>query len=655
MMKPMLGCLALFLWFAACTPGELRAADIPFEGTQPAQEFPPELEWLNTDKPLTLAGLKGKLVLLDFWTYCCINCMHVIPDLKKLESKYARELVVIGVHSAKFTNEKQTDNIRQAIKRYEIEHPVVNDRDFAVWRLYGARSWPTLVLINPNGQVIGYHSGEGVFELFDKIIGDTVRHFDAKKEIDRRAVEFALEKHRSPRTLFSYPGKIVADEKTGRIFFSDSNNNRLIVASAEGHILDVIGGDTPGFTDGDYRAARFFRPQGLCFEAESNTLYVADTENHAIRKVDLGPKKVATVAGLGIQARERNAEGRARVTALNSPWDLVLVSNVLYVAMAGPHQLWTIDLKTLEAKVHAGSGRENITDGPLKQAALAQPSGLTFDGDKLYFADSEVSAIRSAQLSSTGRVETLVGKGLFDFGDVDGKFPDARLQHCIGLTAHEGMLYVADTYNHKIRKLDPQTREVTTLIGTGRPGAVDGDRLKAQLNEPNGLCFVRGKLLIADSNNHLIRSYDPGSGKVSTLVFKGYERLPRATTNSHAGERILMKPVRLSPQAKELKLELTLPSGTKLNPLAPSNLRVSAADSKLVTLREATREITGLQTELPLSATAGQTTLTIDLDVYYCSKGNEGLCYFKSARLVVPLEVAEGGPVNPTVGFQIKL
>ena len=217
-------------WCLLALSAPAHAAEIPFDGTRPAPEFPADLEWLNTGKPLTIAGLKGKLVLLDFWTYCCINCMHVVPDLKKLENKYGRELVVVGVHSAKFTNEKQTDNIRQAIQRYEIEHPVVNDRDFAVWRLYGARSWPTLVLINPNGKVIGYHSGEGVFDIFDKIVGDAIQHFDAKKEIDRRSVDFALERHRSPRTLFSYPGKIAAEEKNGRILLSDSNKKPLMVA-----------------------------------------------------------------------------------------------------------------------------------------------------------------------------------------------------------------------------------------------------------------------------------------------------------------------------------------------------------------------------------------------------------------------------------------
>jgi thiol-disulfide isomerase/thioredoxin len=115
-----------------------------------APEFPAGMQWLNTATPLRLADLRGKIVLLDFWTYCCINCMHIIPELTALERKYPNELVVIGVHSAKFHNEGDSENIRQAILRYEIQHPVVNDRDFRIWRSYAVRAWPTLMVIKPS-------------------------------------------------------------------------------------------------------------------------------------------------------------------------------------------------------------------------------------------------------------------------------------------------------------------------------------------------------------------------------------------------------------------------------------------------------------------------------------------------------------------------
>src|SRR5579859_4163026 len=206
---------------ASAPPGGL--ADSP-QGRVAAPEFPTGLQWLNTDRPLTLKELRGKVVVIDFWTYCCINCMHIIPDLKKLEAKYRKELVVIGVHSAKFTNEKDTENIRQAIRRYEIEHPVINDKDLAVWNLYGANSWPTVLLIDPDGNVVGGKGGEGIFEPFDQAIAAVIKEFDAKGKINREPLKLSLEKDRAAKTVLSYPGKIAADPKGERLFISDSDN-----------------------------------------------------------------------------------------------------------------------------------------------------------------------------------------------------------------------------------------------------------------------------------------------------------------------------------------------------------------------------------------------------------------------------------------------
>ncbi|MEY2408565.1 MAG: hypothetical protein QOF48_1235 [Verrucomicrobiota bacterium] len=632
--------------------GTVGAADIPFDGTRPAPEFPEGAEWLNTDKPITMAALKGKIVLLDFWTYCCINCIHVIPDLKKLEAKYPNELVVIGVHSAKFENEKLTRNIREAIQRYEIEHPVINDKDFTVWRDFGARSWPTLVLINPNGKIIGGHSGEGIFALFDDIIGQAVQHFDARHALDRRPLRLKLEKEKVPRPLLAYPGKITADEKTGRIYFTDSNHNRVLIATLDGEILEVIGEGEPGLRDGDFASARFFRPQGVCWDPVGNTLYVADTENHAIRRIDVARKTVGTLAGNGEQARRHNVEGRGREVALNSPWDLAKIGDTLYIAMAGSHQLWTLDCRTLATKVHAGSARENILDGPLLEAQLAQPSGITTDGRRLYFADSEVSAVRVADIAPTGRVDTLIGEGLFKFGDVDAKFPAARLQHCLGVAWHDGFVYVADTYNHKIKRVDPRTRELVTFAGTGQPGATDGSRLKAQFNEPSGLCFVNDQMLVADANNHVIRSCDLQSGAVTTLRWKNPGKL-RQAPRSAPGAEVTLPLVKLSPQATTLTLALTLPPGTQLNTAAPSTAKFSSSDTKVIGVSGDVREWSELKMRIPIQPAMGRAAVRCDLDLLYCSKGNAGLCYFSTVRLVLPVEVAADGDKDPKVGHEI--
>ena len=122
-----------------------------------APQFPKNFEWLNTDQPLALDGnLKGHVVVLDFWTYCCINCMHILPDLEYLEQKYADQpVMVIGVHSAKFETEREAENIRQAIQRYRIHHPVIVDQDFAVWNSFGASAWPTFAIIDSSGETAG--------------------------------------------------------------------------------------------------------------------------------------------------------------------------------------------------------------------------------------------------------------------------------------------------------------------------------------------------------------------------------------------------------------------------------------------------------------------------------------------------------------------
>ncbi|MGE5401777.1 MAG: thioredoxin-like domain-containing protein, partial [Ignavibacteriales bacterium] len=237
-----------------------------------APEFPAGLDWLNVDKPIKLSGLKGKVVLLDFWTFCCINCMHIIPDLKKLEEKYAGELVVIGVHSAKFLTEQETDNIRQAILRYEIEHPVVNDRDFKIWTAYGAKSWPTVVLIDPKGDVVGMRAGEGVYNALDGTIHDIIKLNSSV--IDRTPVKLSLEKYKKPKSLLSFPGKILADEKTGRLYITDSNNNRIIITDLEGNITGVIGSGMPGQKDGSFEETEFFHPQGTALDGDY--LYIAD-------------------------------------------------------------------------------------------------------------------------------------------------------------------------------------------------------------------------------------------------------------------------------------------------------------------------------------------------------------------------------------------
>ncbi|HEV8169455.1 MAG TPA: thioredoxin-like domain-containing protein, partial [Pyrinomonadaceae bacterium] len=442
----------------------LMAQGIPMSAQERPKVRAPEITggrgWLNTDKPLSLAALKGKVVLLDFWTYGCINCIHIIPDLKKLEAKYANQLVVIGVHSAKFQNEKETENIRRIILRYEIEHPVYNDSEYAVWQSYGVRAWPTQVLIDPAGYIIGGVSGEGNYDVIDEAVGKTIANFRAKGELNEEPLKLVLERAKVGELPLAFPGKILADGTTNRLFIADSNHNRIVVTKLDGTLAETIGTGEIGAGDGPFDKATFYRPQGLALSGDS--LYVADTENHLIRRVDLKSRTVETIAGTGQQTHEYFKVGPARSVALSSPWDLQLIDRVLYIAMAGPHQIWMLDLDKNEVSTFAGSGREARLDGPLLEAGFAQPSGMATDGKTIYVADSESNIIRAIDIAGSS-VKTLVGGDLFEFGDVDGKGDDVRLQHPLGLLTHGDKILIADTYNHKIKELDPKQEKVTSL------------------------------------------------------------------------------------------------------------------------------------------------------------------------------------------------
>ena len=492
--------------------------------------------WLNVAAPISLAQLRGKVVILDFWTYGCINCLHILRDLKTLETRFPDELVVIGVHSPKFTNEKDHDNLKRILVRYEIEHPIANDADHQIWRRYGVQAWPTRVIIDPAGNIVGTAMGEGNLEGFISAVRTVVRVFGEQGAISRAPLTLDLERARHADRPLLYPGKILADEAGGRLFISDSNHNRIVVASREGRLIETIGSGFQGDSDGIFSQARFYRPQGLALDPSTppsrqadsaslrtggGTLYVADTENHQIRVVDFQARAVHTVAGTGKQGAWSGDGGDALSIDLNSPWDLALKPGILIVAMAGPHQIWVVDLLHGQAYPYAGTGEEARKDGPVNTATFAQPSGLAIDGNTLFVADAEANVIRAVALPPANSVATLAGGDLFEFGDDDGRGDLARLQHPLGVAVSGGRVFIADTYNHKIKLLDPKSRTVTTFAGTGKPGHVDGSAMRSQFFEPGGLSVAGRTLYVADTNNHSVRTIDIETRAVGTMIIDG--------------------------------------------------------------------------------------------------------------------------------------
>lgn len=454
--------------------------------------------------------------------------MHVLPQLRELEKKYADILTVIGVHSAKFNAEKSTANVREAVHRYGIDHPVVNDADFKIWKSYAVRAWPTLMFISPSGMVIGRHEGEFQVDVLAGVLDEMVEEYESSGLFRRGAFEIGTES--AGETPLSFPGKITADASRDRLIISDSNHRRLVLTDLEGNVKTVIGnGESPliddesrgVFSDRKLDGPLFDNPQGTV--ADGDVLYVADAGTHTIVRIDLEPGLASTIAGTGEQSLYRHKGGNALKVPLNSPYDLSLHGGILYIAMAGFHQLWSMDVAAGTVAPFAGDGGEDIADGLKPDAKLAQPYGVEVSNNAVFFIDSETSSVRVAAIAEEGRVVTLVGTGLFDFGDHDGVGKKALLQHPQGLAVHNDTIYVADSYNNKIKSVVIGSLQVQAVAGSGMQGTADGELTEAEFSEPADLAIVGNRIFVADTNNHLVRVIDTYSGEVSTLELKGLD------------------------------------------------------------------------------------------------------------------------------------
>jgi len=502
--------------------------------------------------------------------------------------------------------------------------------------------------------VIGGISGEGNYEVIDQVITKVVDEFRKKGALNEEPLKLLLERAKVGELPLAFPGKVLADAERDRLFIADSNHNRIVVTKLDGTLVDTIGTGETGATDGAFDKATFYRPQGMALAGDS--LYVADTENHLLRRVDLKSRTVETIAGTGQQSREYFKSGPARSVALSSPWDLQLVGRVLYIAMAGPHQIWKLDLDKNEVSTFAGSGREARLDGSLLESGFAQPSGMATNGKTLYVADSESNIIRAIDISG-GSVKTLVGGDLFEFGDVDGSGDDVRLQHPLGLLSYGDKLLIADTYNHKIKQLDPKKQTVTSLFGTGKPGQADGT--SPSFYEPAGLALANDKLYVADTNNHAIRVVDLKAKKTSTLRLNG---LTPPAKNVQALETAV------GPNAEEVKavsqklragaggvlqIDVELPAGYHLNPLAPQRYTVSV-DGKNVA-SHAAKDLK-LPLRIPLTPPAtGPTTVRAQVTLFYCREDNTGTCRIKTLVWQVPVDVTSDANAPTEVKLQGKL
>ncbi|MFD6528672.1 NHL domain-containing thioredoxin family protein [Streptomyces sp. NPDC060184] len=475
--------------------------------------------WLNTGgQQYTLADLRGRIVVLDFWTFCCVNCLHVLDELRELEEKHRDTVVIIGVHSPKFVHEAEHRAVVDAVERYEVHHPVLDDPELATWKQYAVRAWPTLVVIDPEGYVVAQHAGEGHAHAIAKLVDELEAEHAAKGTLRRGDGPYVAPE--PVATHLRFPGKALL-LPDGGFLVSDTTRHRLVELEADGEtVRGHYGTGERGFTDGGRDEVRFSEPQGLAVLPDGR-IAVADTVNHALRALDLSTGRTVTLAGTGNQWWQGSAtSGPAREVDLSSPWDIAWFGDRLWIAMAGVHQLWTYDPGAGTVQVAAGTTNEGLVDGPAAEAWFAQPSGLaaSVDGERLWIADSETSALRF--VDRAGVVTTAVGTGLFDFGHRDGAADQALFQHPLGVTAlPDGSVAISDTYNNALRRFDPASGEVTTLA--------------TDLREPSDAVLVDGDLVVVESARHrLTRLRLP---EEALRVDGGAHRTQRAATEVAAG------------------------------------------------------------------------------------------------------------------------
>jgi thiol-disulfide isomerase/thioredoxin len=617
-----------------------------------APELAGATAWLNVDRPPTMRALRGQLVILDFWTYCCINCMHVLPVLRDLEERHRDDpLVVIGVHSAKFDAEKDADHILQAMQRYGVSHPVAVDSEMRIWSQYAIRSWPTLVVIRPDGTLAAVAPGEPDPAMLEAFVSDQLAQARADGTLAKSPLHLDARTRSQEHTL-SFPGKVVATSH-GRIVVSDSGHHRVLILGADGAVQDVIGSGLRGHREGPFAEAALDDPQGLAVSGDS--LYVADARAHAILRADLRARTVHRLAGTYELGRAPlSGRTRALETALRSPWDLALRDRELYVALAGSHQVAMIDLGEGTIEPIAGNGREALIDGRGAEAALAQPSGLSLQNDVLYVADSESSGVRAIDLR-TRRVYTLAGgPGLFDFGDRVGKIEPRMLQHPLAVAATADGLLVADTYNDKLKRFSPDGLRLEPFFD----GAAD-----SKLAQPAGLWVLdSGEVLVADTNHHRVMKVSADGARAYELVIRGappprqgvaLEAQPSPeTAESAAGwfTAILPAPrdVGFARGPGKLVLTVAAPEGFELSPGSPwsASLEVSRRSDLLQVAPELTRgEARGGRTEEIELRTDAQhvsdvdSELLVEMRAVACDAVDHTACYPVKNSFRVPLRL----------------
>jgi len=608
-----------------------------------APAFREDIDWINTIKPLRLADLKGKFVLLHFWAFGNGPSVRSIAELRDLRNEFSSEIVIVGIHSGKFFAERDTSNIQAAVSRHTIDYPVCNDQQMRIWRDYDIDVRPTTVLVDPEGKIVFRFEGEQLKPAIKKELERLLPLYS--RRIDRRQIIFRPTADLPRATTLNFPAGIVVDEKGEKLFIADSGNHRVIVADTGGKVTDVIASGRQGDMDGDFTHAEFREPVGLAIN--DTQLYISDPGSHMIRQADLPQRTVKTIAGRdnsGFSVLYPTSEHR---TGLNSPLGLVFANDTLYIAMSGVNQVQMLDLKDKVLRPIAGRGIEGIQDGTPSHSLFAQPLAVTLVDDNVYVVDAASSAVRKIGLRANGEVTTLLGQGFFKFGDTEGSLSESLLQHPSGLAYFNGHLAIADSFNNKIKLINLNDQTCVTLAGNGQTGSADGDFPIASFSNPSSLAYAPGKLYVADTNNHQIRILDLNKKSVSTLKLEWSKflsdhpsfEIPQSTmrdkssADSQEVAGVLKWPKPVSNNIRNLQFTMHLAHGCQFVPAPESWLRLRDQRGRLISECQLK---TPAQT-CPVTKKILTSKAFVEFDLYYQQQPQDSLIYHKRFILELPL------------------
>ena len=563
--------------------------------------------WINTGgRTLTLSDFRGRFLLIDHWTLCCANCLHVLDELRPIERKYREVLTVIGAHAPKFKHEQDHQALIDACERYGVEHPVLDDPELITWKNYAVKAWPTLSLVDPKGYLIAQFSGEGHAHAIDRMINELLPQY---RDVLTLGPSLYVAPEKSD-TQLRFPAKaIVLDDQ--RLMVANPGHHDIAITDYSGNVIERIGKGTRGSNDGDFHGAEFQEPNGLLLlppDVASRVGYevlVADTANHLLRAINLETKQVITVAGNGQQWMQGQG-----TESLSTPWDLAWFSNLVIIAMAGIHQLWSFDPITGDVAIYAGTTNEGMVDGNRLDAWFAQTSGLAVTGNQLWIADSETSSLRFIE---NDVVKTVIGASLLDFGFIDGDKSSARMQHPLGVDVlPDQTLIISDTYNGALRRFNPQTGLLSTVA--------------KNLREPSGIIAISNEeVLVVESSRH---------------------QLTRVTLQEEVvqGEALRTErpPLEISGGTFTLDVVFLPPPGEKLDERYGPSTRLILSSTPPNLIREGAGKSQELIRTLEIDPAVGSGILHIAASAASCDNDG-GTCHIHQQDWGIPVVITEQG------------